>query len=61
MNDKAKSILRVGKVERKVKDPVRFPKIINTYEKIAKSMYAVSLNKTQIEISKFISEIANEK
>ncbi len=54
----ARSILQRGKIEKKVKDPVRFPKVIDGFENVAKKSYAVMLSKTYIEISKKLSEYA---
>lgn len=37
-----------------MKDPVRFPKVINGFEGVAKKMYNVTLQKNMIEINKIL-------
>lgn len=40
----------------KMKDPVRFPKVIDGFEGVAKNMYKVTLSKNIIEINKVLKK-----
>ena len=56
MEKKIKTILQPKKHSHVV-DPPRFPKIINSYEDIAKKMFSVTLIKTVKEITDTMVEL----
>jgi hypothetical protein len=42
--------------EKKMKDPVRYPKVINGYENLAKKNYSITLNKMTADLVKVMVE-----